>query len=105
MNLATTWNTASKCLFRVAMGCRKLLPRQRSYAFGLSSTKECPRIERVYVINLDRHPDRWHDMKRELRHILEWSVAELCHLAERFAAVDSNEFIKEPRKNAEIDPA
>ena len=104
MNLAFTWNTPSKCFFRVAMRCRRLLPRKRSQAFGLSSEKEHPSIERVYVINLDRQPARWDEMKRELRHVLDWSGADLRNLTERFAAVDANHFIQEPQKDADVDP-
>ncbi len=104
MNLGLEWNTPSKCLFRIAMRCRRLLPRNRSQAFGVPSNKETPRIERVYVINLDRQPARWAEIKRELKHVLDWSGADLRNLTERFAAVDANQFIREPQKDADIDP-
>jgi GR25 family glycosyltransferase involved in LPS biosynthesis len=104
MNLGSTWNIPSKCLFRTAMKCRRLLPRKRSQAFGLSSKTGRPRIERVYVINLDRQPARWDEMKRELRRVLDWSGAELHNLTERFAAFDANHFIQEPEKDADVDP-
>jgi hypothetical protein len=104
MNLASPWNAPSKFLFRIAMKCRRLLPKKRSQAFGLLNTKERPRIERIYVINLNRQPARWAEMEQELRHVLDWSGDELWNLTERYTAVDANHFIQEPLKDADIDP-
>ena len=104
MNLASPWNAPSKILFRIAMKCRRLLSKKRSQAFGHLSTKESPRIERIYVINLNRQPARWAEMQQELRHVLDWSGVELWNLTERYAAVDANHFMQEPLKDADIDP-
>ena len=78
------------------MKCRRLLPKKRSQAFGPLNTKERPRIERIYVINLNRQPARWAEMEQELRHVLDWSGAELWNLTERYAAVDAKNFTQEP---------
>jgi hypothetical protein len=43
-------------------------------------------------------------MERELRHVLDWSGAELWNLTERYAAVDAMNFMQEPLKDADIDP-
>lgn len=86
------------------MKCRRLLPKKRSQAFGSLNTKEQPRIEHIYVINLNRQPDRWAEMELELRHVLDWSGAELRNLTERYAAVDAKDFIQEPLKDVDIDP-
>lgn len=104
MNLASPWNAPSKYLFRIAINCRRLLPKKKSQTFGLMNTKERPRIEHIYVINLDRQATRWAEMEQELRHILDWSGTELWNLAERHAAVDANHFLQEPQKDADIDP-
>lgn len=104
MNLASPWNAPSKFLFRIAMKCRRLLPKKRSQVFGLLSTNERPRIEHIYVINLNRQPARWAEMKQELRHVLDWSGVELLNLAERYAAVDANHVRDKPLKDADIDP-
>jgi GR25 family glycosyltransferase involved in LPS biosynthesis len=104
MNHATPWRTPSKFMFRIAMKCRRFLPKQKSQAFGLLNTKEQPRIERIYVINLDTQPARWAEIRQELRHVLDWSGAELWNLTERYAAVDAKSFIQEPIKGADIDP-
>ena len=104
MNLASPWNAPSKFLFRMAIKFRRLLPKKRSQAFGPLNTKEQPRIEHIYVINLNRQPVRWAEMELELRHVLDGSGAELRNLAERYAAVDAKNFMQEPLKDADVDP-
>jgi GR25 family glycosyltransferase involved in LPS biosynthesis len=104
MNLAPQWSELSKFLFLIMMKCRRLLPKKRSQAFGTLNTKGQTRIERIYVINLNRQPDRWAEMEQELRHVLDWSGAELWNLTERYAAVDAKNFMQESLKDADIDP-
>jgi len=104
MNLVSRWNAPSKFLFRIAMKCRRLLPKKKSQAFGLFSTKEHPRIERIYTINLNRQPARWAEMEQELRHVLDSSGVELLNLSERYVGVDANHFKQEPLKDTDIDP-
>jgi GR25 family glycosyltransferase involved in LPS biosynthesis len=104
MNIASPWCAPSKFLFRTAMTCRRLLPKKGSQAFGPLNTKERPRIERIYVINLNRQPTRWAEMEQELRHVLDWSGAELWNLTERYTAVDAQNFTQEPLKDADVDP-
>lgn len=104
MNLASPWLAPSKFLFCIAMKCRRLLPKKRSQAFGPLNTKERPRIERIYAINLNRQPARWAELEQELRHVLDSSGAELWNLTERYAAVDATNFTQEPLKDADVDP-
>lgn len=104
MNLDSPWKFPSKLLFRIAINSRRLLPKKKSQAFGLLNTKERPRIGRIYVINLNRQPVRWADMKQELEHVLDWTGNELWNLTERYAAVDAYHFLEEPQKDADIDP-
>lgn len=104
MNLSSPWQAPSKFLFQIAVKCRRLLPKKRSRAFGLLNNQEQARIERIYVINLNRQPARWAEMKQELRLVLDCSGGELWNLTERFAAVDSKDFTQEPHKDADIDP-
>jgi GR25 family glycosyltransferase involved in LPS biosynthesis len=68
------------------------------------NTKELPKIEHIYVINLNRQPDRWTNMEQELRHVLNCSGVELWDLTERYAAVDATHFLQEPLKDEDIDP-
>ena len=104
MNLASPWRAPSKFLFRIAMKCRRLLQKKKCQAFGFLNTKEQPRIERIYVINLNREPTRRAEMEMELRQILDCSGAELWHLTERYVAIDAKAFTQEPLKDPDIDP-
>lgn len=86
------------------MACRRLLPSIRCKAFGPLNTKDQPRIERIYVINLKRQPARWAEMQRELKHVLDCSGVALWNLTERYDAIDANLFTQEPLEDADIDP-
>ncbi len=88
----------------MAINIRRLLPRKKSQAFGPLNTNKQARIKLLYVINLNRQPSRWAEMELELRHILDWSGAELRNLTERYSAIDAKDFIQEPLKDADIDP-
>ena len=63
-----------------------------------------PRIQHIYVINLERQPGRLADMKNELLHILDSSGVELWRLTERYDAIDAKLFLNDPIKDANIDP-
>ena len=65
-------------LYRIGIRSRRLLPRQRCQTFGPAKPKGLPRIASIYVINLDRQPDRWSEMERELKHVLDASGTELA---------------------------
>ncbi len=104
MNLARPPLAAVSHVFRFWLTLRRLLPRRKCQTFGVQGAEKGPRIEKVYVINLDREPGRWSKMEQELRHILDSSGAELLSLTERHVAVDANEFSQEPPKDADIDP-
>jgi len=46
-------------------------------------------IQRVYVINLDRQPDRWHLMSRELAGLKDSSGQPVIAITRRFSAIDA----------------
>lgn len=46
-------------------------------------------IQRIYVINLDRKPDRWNQVSRELRRINNRSGESLFDISRRFSAIDA----------------
>lgn len=103
MNLASPWRTSSKLLFRFAMNFRRFLPKKRSQAFGSMNALD-PKIQHIYVINLNRQSNRWTEMKKELSHILDCSGRELWSLTKRHIAVDAMDFTHEPQKDTEVDP-
>ncbi len=94
MNLSRSLLGFTKSLYRLGLGIRRLLPRQRSQSFGPSDTTEHQRIERIYVINLDRQPDRWSETGKELRHILDSSGADLTTRTVRHSALDARSFTR-----------
>ncbi len=104
MNLDNPSSLAFSCVFRLWLNFRRLLPRRKCRAFSLKSEPRRARIQRIYVINLDRQPGRWSRLQRELRHILDSSGQDLLSLTERFSAVDGNEFSEDPTIDADVDP-
>lgn len=88
--------------YRLGLKGRRALPRQRCWAFGPANAAE--RIERIYVINLDRKPDRWAEMKRELDQFLDCSGDTLTEWTVRFPAVDARSFARSPEADNEVDP-
>lgn len=105
MNQPTHSVRAFRHAFRLWLNLRRLLPKQNCRSFGHRGTSEDgPRIERVYVINLDRESDRWSEMEQELGQVMTSSGVTLSELTERHVAVDANAFSDEPPKDADIDP-
>jgi GR25 family glycosyltransferase involved in LPS biosynthesis len=92
----------TRFLYRLALQGRRLLPCQRCRAFGPADAAE--RIERIYVINLDREPDRWREMRRELGQIVDSSGDALTGRTMRFSAVDARSFAQSPILDCEVDP-
>jgi len=104
VNLSRPPLPALSHVFRFWLNLRRLLPRRKCRTFGVPDAEGCRRIEKVYVINLDRQPGRWSKLEQELRHILDSSGTELLKLTERHVAVDANTFTQDPPKDADIDP-
>ena len=104
MNLARPPSKVCSCMFRFWLTLLRLLPKQKCQAFNIQGLQKGLRIEKVYVINLDREPSRWSKLQQELRRILDSSGEELLNLTERYVAVDANAFLEDPPKDADIDP-
>lgn len=102
MKKASPWPATLKFLFRVALRCRRLLPKKRCQAFGCLNTNAQPRIERIYVINLNRQRARWTEMEQELRHVLDWTGVALWNLTEKYVAVDATHFLQCLTNDADI---
>jgi len=104
MNLARTPLTVLRLAFRLGYGLRRILPKQTSKAFGPRRNSEGQTIEKIYVINLDREPDRWSRIKKELRRIRDRDGKDLLSLTERHTAVDGRSFLLDLPKDADVDP-
>lgn len=104
MNLARAPLKIFSYAYQFLLALRRLLPKQKSKAFSMKGAQKGSKIEKVYVINLDRAPIRWADMQHELRRILGASGEELLSLTDRHVATDANAFLEDPPKDAYIDP-
>lgn len=102
MNLTKRMFALNRFLYRLQLQARRLLPRQRCQAFG--SAHPDGRVEKIYVINLDRQPDRWAAVKRELDQILDCSGNTLSERTVRFPACDARSFAGSPKADDEVDP-
>ena len=69
------------------IGARYLGRRVSSESFGAGEHYDA--IQRIYVINLDRKPDRWRHMSRELRSLHDRCGDPLIAISRRFSAVDA----------------
>lgn len=70
MNLSKPLRAVSRLLHSLFLQCRAHLPRKQCFAFVPLTNAQQAGICRIYVINLDRQPDRWADVLRELACIL-----------------------------------
>jgi GR25 family glycosyltransferase involved in LPS biosynthesis len=104
MNLLPPQIAIISCAFRFWLSIRRLQPKRKCQAFGVQKEKKFPRIEKIYVINLDRETERWSKMKQELRNFLDSSGNKLLNLTKRYVAVDAKIFSQDPPKDTEIDP-
>jgi GR25 family glycosyltransferase involved in LPS biosynthesis len=92
----------TRFLFRLGLKGRRLLPRKQCRAFG--PAHPAGRIERIYVINLDRQPHRWTEMRRELDQILDSTGNALTQRTVRFPAFDARTFARSPKADDEVAP-
>ena len=92
----------TRFIYRLALKGRWLLPRQRCQAFGPANAAE--RIERIYVFNLDRQPDRWAAMRRELNQVLDCLGDPLTQRTVRFPACEARSFAQSPTVDDEVGP-
>ncbi|MDE1715620.1 family 16 glycosylhydrolase [Chromobacterium amazonense] len=89
MNLSRPLRGARRLIHSFFMKCRTLLPRQRCVAFGPSSDARKSEINDIYVINLDRQPDRMAAVHRELDRILDSAGIPLTRRLIRHRACDA----------------
>ena len=93
MNKITIPGPVFRFIYRLALWARRLLGKRRCRAFDqVQNEAVSDSIERIYVINLDRLPLRWKQVKGELSQVLDASGVPLKMCATRVSAVDALEF-------------
>src|SRR5689334_13861072 len=88
MNLLRPRNAAVHLLHSVLSYHRMLLPRQQCHSFGPLS-ESLKSIGPIFVINLDRQPERMVAVTRELSRILDVNGRPLSERILRYSAVDA----------------
>lgn len=94
MNTLTIEEFERRFAHRVRVRARVLDPRRRVAVF--SDRGEADSLGRIYVINLDRMPDRWGRVQRELDRFRGRHGERLAVLARRISAVDARFMKAEP---------
>jgi len=93
MNKVTIPGSALRFMYRVALRAKKLLPKKKCIAFDQTDKESihgC--IENIYVINLDRQPQRWKQVLGEFSQVLDAKGRALSGYVRRISAVDALEF-------------
>ena len=101
MNTTRHSGLFSRLRFQVKLGTRYLGANPSSESFGPEEHHDT--IQRIYVINLDREPDRWRQMSQELGRLRDRVGRPLSTISRRFSAVDAR-YYKGPPSSALIQP-
>lgn len=89
MNLSKPLRMVSRLLYSLFLQGRLHLQRQQCLAFVSHSDVRQTGIDPIFVINLDRQPDRWTAIYRELGHIMDAAGNPLSERAIRYSACDA----------------
>lgn len=87
MNLKDVSGSPRRFIFRILRTIMSIFPGRQISAFGASDNK----IGLILVVNLDRQPNRWRRMMRELRRFRTADGAPLLSIARRIVAVDARD--------------
>jgi GR25 family glycosyltransferase involved in LPS biosynthesis len=87
MNITSFSGFFERLQYRLSLHTRWLDAKTHVNAFAAMESNDA--IQRIYVINLDRKPDRWHQVSRELRRFRDRSGTPLSLITRRFSAIDA----------------
>jgi GR25 family glycosyltransferase involved in LPS biosynthesis len=104
MNLFEPLGGIRHLLHTISMRLRVLLPKQKACAFGPVGAGYPDRISDIYVINLDRQPQRLVAVTRELDRIVDCTGQPLSKLLIRHAACDAQALPAATLGGVDVDP-
>lgn len=87
MNINSLKGNLGKIKHKISFHSRILDLKTKTGAFGVSVNPNT--IQRIYVINLDRKPDRWQQVRREIGRITDDLNRPLTQICRRFSAIDA----------------
>jgi len=104
MNLSKPLRGVSRHLHSLVLRCRAHLPQQQCNTFAAHSDSRQSGIGPIFVINLERQPQRWVNVLRELSCILDASGKPLSERALRYAACDAQSDAQELVNDGDTNP-
>jgi len=104
MNLSKPLRAVSRFLHFLFLQYRTHLPRQQCLSFVPPSDAQQSGIGPIFVINLDRQPDRWTDVLRELACILDAAGKPLSERVVRYSACDAQTDAQQLLDGGDIEP-
>jgi GR25 family glycosyltransferase involved in LPS biosynthesis len=87
MNTLSFSGSFERLRHKLMLHMRLLDTNTKANSFAATNINDT--IQRVYVINLDRKPDRWRQVKQELGRIRDRSGAPLSSITRRLSAIDA----------------
>lgn len=87
MNIQDASNALRRLAFHLSRVVSTLLPATRISSFGAGDD----RVGAIMVVNLDRQPERWRQMRRELARFRTVDGAPLTSITHRLAAIDARD--------------
>lgn len=104
MNLSKPLHGVSRFVHFWFLKCRTYLPRQHCHVFGPPSDARRSCIGPIFVINLERQPQRWANVLCELSRILDASGRPLSERALRYSACDAQSDAQQLFGDIDIEP-
>ena len=104
MNLSKPLSAASRFLHFLFLHYRLHLPRQRCLSFVPPSDAQQSGIGPIFVVNLDRQPNRWADILRELACILDAAGKPLSERVVRYSACDAQNDPQQLLDGSNVEP-
>ena len=104
MNLSKPLRAVSRYFYALYLQYRTYLPRQKCLSFAPASDSRQEGIGPIFVINLDRQPGRWTNVRRELAGILDAENRPLSERAIRYSAIDAKADIHQWHDAREVEP-
>jgi GR25 family glycosyltransferase involved in LPS biosynthesis len=104
MNLSRPLNVVARFLYFLFLHYRMHLPRQRCLSFVPPSDAQKSGIGPIFVVNLDRQPNRWADILRELACILDAAGKPLSERVVRYSACDAQNDSQQLLDGSNVEP-